>query len=82
MKLWLLEPIDDLPWYSDPWEPWYDKAFGFVVRAADEKDAREMAAGFSGDEGSGPWLNAALTRCAELLPDGDSGVIMRHFVSA
>jgi hypothetical protein len=82
MKLWLLEPKDDLPFYSNPWDPWYDKAFGFVVRAADEKDAREIAAGFSGDEGSGPWLNAALTSCAEVLPDGDPGVILRDFASA
>jgi len=42
MKLWLLRPrvLEDT---FDPWEPWYDKAFGFVVRAETEKDARQMA---------------------------------------
>lgn len=79
MKLWLIEPIDPV---SMAWQPWYDKAFGFVVRAADEKDAREMAAGFSGDEGSKSWLNAALARCTELLPEGEPGVILRDFASA
>lgn len=36
MKIWLLRPIDG----CDEWNPWYDKAFGFVVRAAREQEAR------------------------------------------
>lgn len=37
MRLWELRPIDK---DSGPWEPWYDKAFGFVVRADTEAQAR------------------------------------------
>ena len=36
MKLWLLKPIKR-------WTVWYDKAFGFVVRAATEDEARAAA---------------------------------------
>ena len=42
MKLWLLRPREDLPYDKDPWEPWYDKAFGFVVRAETEERARAI----------------------------------------
>jgi hypothetical protein len=41
MKLWLLRPIEGLE--NDPWEPWYDKVFGFVIRAETEERAREIA---------------------------------------
>ena len=46
MKLWILRPIEGSPY----WEPWYDKAFGFVVRAKDEKEARMIAYRDQGDE--------------------------------
>lgn len=39
MKLWLLRPVVGLDENDNPWWPWYDKAFGFVVRA--ETEARE-----------------------------------------
>lgn len=39
MKIWLLRPIDG----CDEWNPWYDKAFGFVVCANSEQEAREAA---------------------------------------
>ena len=61
MKLWLLRPrllsakraaeseeCEDVEW---PWDPWYDKAFGFVVRSETEEDARALAAKECGDEG-------------------------------
>lgn len=41
LKLWLLEPRCDSEGCNPaPWRPWYDKAFGFVVRAENEELAR------------------------------------------
>ena len=36
MRLWLLRPQEGLIEGDNPWDPWYDKAFGFVVRAETE----------------------------------------------
>jgi len=50
MNIYLLRPIavaDGAPW---PWSPWYDKAFGFVVRAETEEEARQLADAEAGDE--------------------------------
>ena len=58
MKLWLLRPIEGLE--NDPWEPWYDKAFGFVIRAETEKRAREIANENGGNETC--ELNARICR--------------------
>ncbi len=75
MKLWLLRPVDD-------WEPWYDKAFGFVVRAETEGRARELASADAGNEGAGVWLNADETTCEELSDDGPEAVVIQDFKSA
>jgi hypothetical protein len=56
VKLWLLRPVDNLPNGDNPWEPWYDKAFGFVVRAKNEQEAREFATAEAGDENRGEFL--------------------------
>ena len=86
MKLWLLRPIEG----DALWEPWYDKAFGFVVRAETEADARALALTDSGEETFdllGPdtdraaWESAHST-CVELLPDGEPGVVMRDYASS
>lgn len=74
MKLWVLRPIEK-------WKPWYDSAFGFVVRASTESDARLAADSESGDEGH-VWSDAAKTTCIELSIDGPEGVIIRDFASA
>ena len=88
MKLWLLKPIDES---SGPWKQWYDKVFGFVVRADDEADAREFASLEAGDENpapgrpdGSPWLDPSLTSCVELRArgGGDHGVVLRDFASA
>lgn len=92
MKLWLLRPIDE---NKVPWDPWYDRAFGFVVRAETEEEAREIGdlnggselgtIMFNADrhaEGRGPWRDSLLSTCEELLPDGDAGVVMRDFAAA
>lgn len=93
MKLWLLEAREDLPEMDDPWEPWYDKAFGFIVRAETEQEARQIANSSGGDEvgpistevyrtGGDPWLDDKYSTCVELMPDGAPGLLMRNYASA
>jgi hypothetical protein len=94
MKLWLLRPVNKLPDNDDPWEPWFDKAFGFVVRAETEADARDMAHADAGDENRStflgrqtantrePWKDAKYSTCVELLPDGLAEVVIQDFARA
>jgi len=93
MKLWLLRPTEALYNEISPWEPWYDKVFGFVVRAETEERAREIANLNGGNEvgepcnkpyrtGGDPWLNVALSSCIELKSDGDECMIIRDYASA
>lgn len=96
MKLWLLRPRDDLPSdpVSNPWEPWYDKCFGMIIRAESETAARLLAAkqrtGFGHyvsfehacNEGGGAWLTEKLSTCVEISADGEPEVIMRDVASA
>jgi hypothetical protein len=93
MKLWLLRPVDGLANNDNPWEPWYDKAFGFVVRAETDTEARDMAHAEAGDENRGeflsrttantnqPWKDAKYSTCVELLPEGAAEVVMKDFAS-
>ena len=85
MKLFLLKPIK-LPKDRNPWWPWYDNAFGFVVRAEDEGAARQFASENAGtEETSGfgnPWLSWRYSTCVELTSDGEAGIIIRDFASA
>lgn len=86
MKLYLLKPIENLE--IDFWDPWYDKAFGFVVRAETEFEARNIANDNCGDEdrtfleGNSPWLSAEFSKCTELSADGKSEMILRDLHSA
>lgn len=94
MKLWLLRPVDKFKKNDNPWNPWYDKAFGFVVRAETEEQARELANDSAGDENRGeflgnktsntkqPWKEAKYSTCVELLNDGEASVIIKDFASA
>ena len=86
MKLWLLRPVESVRILRDgnlnPWEPWYDKSFGFVVRAPTEKTARFIASEQCGAEGGDPWLNAEHSTCTELLPEGEEGVVMEDVANA
>ena len=94
MKLWLLRPADKLAKNDNPWEPWYDKAFGFVVRAETEAEARALAHADAGDENRGeflkartanteqPWKDAKYSTCVELTAEGDAEVVMKDFASA
>jgi hypothetical protein len=83
MKLWILQPLETGK--GTPWDPWYDKAFGFVVRAETEQQARELADGDAGDENRDkkhPWLDPKRSACEELTAKGDAALIMRDFASA
>lgn len=92
MKLYHLYPKESIEG-ENPWEPWYDKAFGFIVRAENEEEARIMANKEGGDEtgeishsvyrtGGDPWLDSKLSECVELTNEGEKCVIMRDFASA
>lgn len=70
MNLYLLRPIKD-------WEPWYDKVFGFVIRASSEDEARGLASLQAKDEGRQAWLRTTETACEILTDAGEPGVILR-----
>ena len=79
MKLWILRPVKD----DALWEPWYDKTFGFVVRAETEQEARAFAQDGGGDEvvryttGPAPaWTDASHSTCEPLEMGGLDGIIM------
>lgn len=85
MKLYILKPKDP---NAGPWKPWYDKAFGFVVRASSPAKARKIADSEAGDENREagqphhPWLDPALSTCIELRPVGKPGLVLRDFSAA
>ena len=85
-KLWLLRPIDS---ESGPWDPWYDKAFGFVVVAPSEGEARAVTRDEAGEEvydspdDANPWEDPKLTTCEELTAGNESAhIVMRDFAAA
>ena len=94
MKLWILRPVDGLSSDDNPWDPWYDKCFGFVVRAASEVEARQLATDQAGDEKRGeflgdkiantttPWLEPKYSTCEPLTSTGESEVILQDVHSA
>lgn len=94
VKLWILRPTDNLVENDNPWDPWYDKAFGFVVRAETESAARQFADKDAGDENRGeflqmtiaqttnPWLDEKYSTCEPLNADGEAGVVMKDFAAA
>lgn len=75
MKLWLLRPINP---HEGPWDSRFDKvfAFGFVVRAEFERDARALAAEKKGDESEKAWLDSSLSTCVELQAEGSPEVVI------
>ena len=95
MKLWLLKPQwrfenNEVPRDENPWKPWYDKAFGFVVRAETASEARAFADEQTGDESREiaetssirPWLSDKYTSCEELTAVGEVGIVLQDFKSA
>ena len=89
MKFWKLTPRHDTLWWciegKDPWQPHRNRAFGFVVRAADEEEARWLAHNNAGEEndtltGVHPWLDEAYSTCEELRSEGKAPeVILVNF---
>lgn len=65
MKLWLLR----IGFHRS--QPWYDKAFGFVVRAETEAEARALVAQIEREE---ELEDGLVTRNAELAYAGHEGV--------
>ena len=85
MKLWILSPVKTLQDRDNPWKPWYDKAFGFVVRAETEEEARRLANEKAGDENRyemRTWLDSTYSTCKPLTYEGTPEVVMRDFASA
>lgn len=84
MKLYILRPIENQT-INNPWKPWYDKAFGFVIRASSEQEARQIADEEAGDENRSeehPWLDVNYSMCIELIPDGKAQLILRDYAAA
>ena len=94
MNLYILRPMKKLKKNDNPWSPWYDKCFGFVISAQSEKRAREIAQENAGDEErdtflsqkvsdtTTPWLDPKYSTCEILKPEDQEGVIMMDFASA
>jgi hypothetical protein len=88
MKLWLLRPVDGLPLGDNPWEPYYDCTFGYVIRAESEDMARQLAHENGSQENNdfygqdrksnttAPWLDPTYSTCVELPVDGEQAIIM------
>ena len=87
MKLFKLTPADG------DWVPWYDKCFGMIIRAEDERQARAIASNHGGDEdtfdvrfekdkSASVWMNPKETLCVELASDGPAELILLDFKSA
>lgn len=81
MKLWILRPIKHLP-ADNPWDPWYDRCFGMVVRAKSEPEARSLAGRKAGPEGFQAWQDKALSTCKILSDDGPAEVVIEDVHSA
>lgn len=88
MPLWRLSPRTNTIWWcvdgKDPWQPPHDRAFGFVVRAADEEQARWLAHQAGGEEngevsGVSPWLDSNYSNCEPVRPDGSDEVLLVNF---
>lgn len=93
MKLFILRPKYDLKDEDNPWKPWYDKCFGFVISAENEEEARNIAHENGCDENRGwfcdrkisntqsPWKEEKYSSCKELI-DMEKGIIMADIASA
>lgn len=93
-KLWILRPVEEREKGDDPWEPWYDKYFGFIICAPTEEEARTLAHMREGNENSGkflgrqtsktkqPWLDCKYSTCVELKPTDETKIIMDDYYKA
>ena len=76
---------------KEAWEPWYDKSFGFVIRAESEDEARKIADENAGNENMDnetykdtkhPWLDPKQATCVVLTNDGKQELIIKDFKAA
>lgn len=84
-KLWILKARNDLTPDIDPWEPWYDKAFGFLISATTEQEARELAnsnAGGENFESPTVWLDPKYTTCRLAEPTQETSILLKDFRAA
>lgn len=88
MPIWRLTPKHDSIWWcvegKDPWQPHQGKAFGFVVRAGTEEEARWLAHQSAGGEnerlpGVRPWIDPQYSTCEQLAPGGSPEVVLVNF---
>ncbi len=77
MKLWLLEARSGLSKGDNPWAGTYDMAYGFVIRAKTEAQARNLCR--PGDEGKDAWLLSKYSSCEELKAEGMPGEVLQDF---
>jgi hypothetical protein len=94
MKIFELRPVKNPRDNDNPWYPWYDKIFGFIIKAETEAEARNIANENAGNENNGtflgykiantntPWLDSKYSTCIELTNDGKAGIIMQDFAQA
>ncbi|KKR00223.1 MAG: hypothetical protein UT24_C0015G0031 [Candidatus Woesebacteria bacterium GW2011_GWB1_39_12] len=66
MKLWILENVD--PYLGDVSEQ--------VIRAANEKNARSVAAENCGKEGKGVWFDPTLSFCKLITEKGEEECLL------
>lgn len=60
----------------------WDCAYGFVVRAESEREARELASKECGDEGPDSWTDSCFSSCEVIsASDGDAEVLMTDFLA-
>jgi len=72
MNLYVLRPIKE-------WDPYYDMAWGFVIKAHSAKEARVLAQSEAGDEGDNAWLDSEITTCKQLQSTGKVEIVLRDF---
>lgn len=80
MKIYELRPIGNLDPKDDPWNPWYDKCFGFVIVANNEQEARLLAHKNACDENTNnktPWLHKKYSTCIEVESIGLPRVVIK-----
>jgi len=87
MRLYILRAIEsNNDQEQGPWNPWYDKYFGFVIRAKNPNSARKLAHSNAGDEkffgDDSVWLNKNYTSCKELKSEGEEDLIIEDFRGA
>ena len=80
-SFWLLQANDHQPAWDRPW----DKMHGAVVRALNEKVAREIVASAAMDESTlglgNPWLDHLQTSCTRLHDYDSEMLILAHVVN-